>query len=88
MTNKDHLSPKAREVLSLSNEERIQHILEDKWVGYTRANEIIAKLEDLLIYPKVVRVPNMLIVGNSNNGKSHLIEHFRSLHPANANPDG
>ncbi|MDO9010362.1 MAG: TniB family NTP-binding protein [Gallionella sp.] len=88
MTDKERLSLKAREVLALPNEERIRHILEDRWVGYTRANEIIAKLEDLLDHPKVGRMPNMLIIGNTNNGKSHLVEHFLSLHPATDNPVG
>lgn len=88
MIEKDHLSPRAREVLALSNEERIRHIQEDRWVGYTRANEVIAKLEDLLAHPKVGRMPNMLIVGKTNNGKSHLVNHFLSLHPASDNPVG
>lgn len=88
MTEMDHLSPRAREVLALSNEERIRHIREERWVGYTKANEIIAKMEDLLVHPKISRMPNMLIIGNTNNGKSHLVEHFRSLHPATDNPVG
>lgn len=88
MIVENRLSPKAHEVLVLPNEERIRHILEDRWVGYTRANEIIAKLEDLLVHPKVGRMPNMLIVGKTNNGKSHLVKHFLSLHPATDNPAG
>lgn len=88
MIKKDHLSPRAREILALSKEERIRHIQEDRWVGYTRANEVIAKLEDLLAHPKVGRMPNMLIVGKTNNGKSHLVNHFLSLHPASDNPVG
>ena len=88
MSDPDHLSPKAREALSLSNEERIRYIQEDRWVGYTRANEIITKLEDLLVHPKVGRMPNMLIIGKTNNGKSHLVKHFHALHPASDNPVG
>lgn len=88
MSNGEHLSPRAREVLILPNEERIRHILEDRWVGYTKANEIIAKLEDLLVHPKTGRMPNMLIVGKTNNGKSHLVKHFLSTHLARDNPEG
>lgn len=88
MIDKDHLSLKAREVLALSNEERIRHILQDRWVGYTRAGEVIAKLEDLLVHPKVGRMPNMLLIGKTNNGKSHLVKHFLSLHQASDNPAG
>lgn len=88
MSNGEHLAPKAREVLALPNDARIRHIQEDRWVGYSRANEIIAKLEDLLVHPKVGRMPNMLIVGKTNNGKSHLVKHFNALHPAEDNPTG
>lgn len=90
MSQVDHLSPKARETLSLSNEDRIRYIKEDRWVGYTHANEIITKLEDLRTHPKSSRMPNMLLVGRTNSGKSHLSKHYRDLHPAkyNANGDG
>lgn len=86
MTNFDHLSEATREVMSLSDEDRIFHIRKDRWIGYDRANEIITKLEDLLVHPKVERMPNMLIIGDSNNGKSRLINHFHSKHPAHDNP--
>jgi hypothetical protein len=88
MSNGEHLASKAREVLALTNDERIRHIQEDRWVGYGKANEIIARLEDLLVHPKVGRMPNMLIIGKTNNGKSHLVKHFRALHPAKDNPTG
>jgi hypothetical protein len=88
MIDHNHLSEKAREVLTLSDEERIRHIREERWVGYSRANEIITKLEDLLDHPKIGRMPDMVIIGNTNNGKSHLVKHFLSLHPATDNPVG
>lgn len=88
MSAGDHLAPKARLALALSDEERIRFILEERWIGYTKANEIIARLEDLLVHPKIGRMPNMLITGKTNNGKSHLVKHFRSLHPATDNPSG
>lgn len=88
MNTGDHLAPKARQALAFSNEERIRFILEDRWVGYTKANEIITRLEDLLVHPKIGRMPNMLITGKTNNGKSHLVKHFRDLHPATDNPSG
>lgn len=88
MSNGEHLAPKAREVLALPNDARIRHLQEDRWVGYSKANEIIAKMEDLLVHPKVGRMPNMLIIGKTNNGKSHLVKHFHSLHPSEDNPSG
>jgi hypothetical protein len=88
MSTIDRLAPNARQALALSNEERIRFILEERWVGYTKANEIVARLEDLLVHPKIGRMPNMLITGKTNNGKSHLVKHFRDLHPATDNPAG
>lgn len=88
MTRAEHLSNKAREMLLRPTEERIRYIQEDRWIGYTRANEIIAKLDDLLTYPKVGRMPNMLIAGKTNNGKTHLVKHYLSMHEASDNPDG
>lgn len=88
MSDYKHLSEAAQEVMKLSNKERIQHILKDRWVGYDRANEILTKLEDLVAHPKVERMPNMLIIGDSNNGKTRLINYFWSKNPAHDNLAG
>jgi Cdc6-like AAA superfamily ATPase len=83
-----HLSEKAAEKLALSNTERIQHIKKSRWIGYDRAREIMIKLEDLLVHPPQPRMPNMLIVGETNNGKTMLVSKFREKHPAEENPNG
>lgn len=88
MNTEDRLEPKARQALALPDDQRIQFIFEERWIGYTKANEIITRLEDLLVHPKIGRMPNMLITGKTNNGKSHLVKHFRDLHPATDNPGG
>lgn len=88
MNSLNHLSATAKEFVYLSNDERIEYILRDRWIGYDRANHIIAKLEDLLVHPKIGRMPNMLIIGNTNNGKSRIVKHFVEKHPAVDNPTG
>lgn len=88
MTDFSHLSEATKAIMSLSDEDRILHIRRDRWVGYDRANQIITKLEDLLVHPKIERMPNMLIIGDSNNGKSRLINHFFNKHLASDNPLG
>ncbi|HSI44481.1 MAG TPA: TniB family NTP-binding protein [Methylotenera sp.] len=88
MSDYKHLSESACEVMNLSNQERIHHILKDRWVGYDRANELLTKLDDLIAHPKVERMPNMLIIGDSNNGKTRLINYFASKNPAHDNPSG
>lgn len=72
-----HLHPKTAEnILNFSNEERILSIKKFKWIGYTKAIKIHKKLEDLRDYPKMLRMPNLLLVGDSNNGKTVLLNRF------------
>jgi len=59
-----------------------------RWIGYTRAKQLLAKLDDLLTHPKTHRMPNLLIVGDTNAGKTMLANRFVQLHPADDNPDG
>jgi hypothetical protein len=83
-----HLSEKARLALELSDEERINLILSERWIGYTNAKEILGKLDELLTYPKRHRMPNLLIVGDTNNGKTMIASRFHTLHPIDENVDG
>jgi hypothetical protein len=76
----DHLMPWAKEIALLADDERIQRIRTDRWVGYTKATEAVAKLEALLSHPKRQRMPNLLLIGPTNNGKSMIIEKFRRTH--------
>ena len=55
MKNDDHLNnllPAVREKLDLSNEERKEFILEEKWITYPNAKEILSKLEFLGLIKK------------------------------------
>lgn len=83
-----HLNPKAREAMLLPQAERIAYIKKERWIGYPRAKEILAHLEDLLSHPKTDRMPNMLIVARTNNGKTRLMKKFMEKHPADDNPGG
>lgn len=83
-----HLSASAAEWLSLPKIERIEKIRSPRWIGYPRTKAIQSKLEDLLVWPKSHRMPNLLLVGDTNNGKTMLIQRFRSQHPAHDNPQG
>lgn len=94
LTSKDmeinipHLNESARTALQLTDAERIDRIRSARWIGYTRAKEIIDKLDDLLTYPKKHRMPNLLLVGDTNNGKTMIINRFHQKHPAYNNQDG
>jgi type II secretory pathway predicted ATPase ExeA len=76
----DHLNDEARAALKLSDEERIKHIDSAHWIGYTRATQILDKLEYLLTFPKRHRMPNLLIVGETNNGKTMTVNRFEEKH--------
>jgi len=86
--NGEHLSPKTRELLDRPMEERIAHIQKDSWIPYSQANRILQQLEDLLHHPKCDRMPNLAISAQTNNGKTRLMKHFLSLHPASGASDG
>lgn len=88
MSGYSHLSESAIAALELSNKERINKIRSERWIGYPKAKQILARLEDLLYYPRTHRMPNMLLVGDTNNGKTMLAQRFSSLHPAEDNPCG
>ena len=88
MNDYPHLSTNAAERLLLSSEERIHHIKKQRWINYSKANELLDKLEDLMNHPPQSRMPNMLLIGDTNNGKTMLVNRFREKHPPEENIEG
>ena len=84
MTTNDHLEAFAREALALPTEQRIDFLRQPRWVGYQRARDILAQLEAALRHPKVERMPNLLLVGDTNNGKTMLASRFVRQHAVSA----
>ena len=64
----------------MTREERIAKIRGSRWIRYARAEQIAAKLDELLRLPKTHRMPNLLIVGETNNGKTALTRRFVQQH--------
>lgn len=77
----DHLCAAARKALTLSDSDRTVYIRNEPWIWYRKAEEILTSLEELLIHPKTHRMPSMLIVGRTNNGKTAIAQQFLALHP-------
>lgn len=77
-----HLHPSVRAAARLPANERVELIRADRWIGYPRAVEAVARLESLLSWPDKQRMPNLLLIGPTNNGKSMIVEKFRRGHPA------
>lgn len=77
-----HLHASIRPFADEGAEVRIRRIRTDRWITYARAELALASIEDLLSFPKRTRMPNILIVGPTNNGKTMIVEKFRRAHPA------
>jgi len=59
---------------------RVNFIQSNRWIKYPAAERILERLEELLVHPKITRMPNLLLVGETNNGKSVLLNRFCQLH--------
>lgn len=83
-----HLTPETAELARRSNKERIGLVWQECWLGYPAAMRSIERLEWLLRLEKRRRMPNMVLLGLTNNGKSTIIKRFISDHPMRTSPDG
>lgn len=79
-----HLHPSVRRLADEDASLRIRRIRTDRWIGYARAEAVLAALEDLLNFPTRTRMPNLLLVGPTNNGKTMIVEKFRRTYPGTA----
>jgi len=77
-----HLHPSTRPLADEDAPKRIRRIRTDRWIGYARAQAALTAIEDLLTFPKRTRMPNLLLVGPTNNGKTMIVEKFKRAHPA------
>lgn len=83
-----HLHESVRPYLHMSDNDRITFIESRRWIGYPRAVQILDQMEHLLRYPKNHRMPNLLVVGRTNNGKTVIVNKFAANHPADENEQG
>lgn len=83
-----HLSETAAVLADAEAKERVYAIKAGVSVTYTRAKEVLARMEELFEHPPIDRMPNLLVVGASNNGKTWILRRFMEKHPADPNPDG
>lgn len=81
MTDYAHLDPAMQGLAGLPDHERVERVRADRWIEYPRARAALARLDDLLLFPKRARMPNLLIFGASGMGKTMIIEKFVRTHP-------
>jgi hypothetical protein len=88
MISFDHLHPDTAAVMTRPRDERLDFILRDKWVPHPIAQAALDKLDQLVAYPRSIRMPSRLVVGRPNNGKSTIMQQFASRHPVLIGDDG
>jgi type II secretory pathway predicted ATPase ExeA len=83
-----HLNASAIGFLELPTDERIYKIRSPRWIGYPQSHVVLKELDKLIHLPKTHRMPNLLIIGDTNNGKTMLIKRFEKQNPSSDNIDG
>ena len=75
--------------LTEDDEERINRMKGNSWIGYDRALNIRAQMDALLRHPRTHRMPNLALIGETNNGKTMLLRNFCKLNnpPEDPNAD-
>lgn len=71
-----HLEEHVIESLALNDEDRFHFLDSDRWIGYKKAVTVIDMLTDILNRPRKLRPECLLIVGDSNMGKTTIINEF------------
>jgi hypothetical protein len=79
MTAYAHIHPDFRYVLELPDDQRRAFLDQPRWIGYPQAVKIMETLRELMQKPVQPRMPNLLIVGEPNNGKTTIVQRFREL---------
>ena len=83
-----HLDPSTRAQMDRPPDERLLWLLEPRWIGYTCAQTALSRLEALMRHPPIHRMPNLLRVGPTNNGKTCIVQHFAERYPALLDHEG
>lgn len=77
-----HLGTSARDVIGLSPEERIARMQSRRFTEYPRCRMVLDLLSDQVNQPSGVVKPNLLVWGESGQGKSTIMKKHLRDHPA------
>jgi len=75
----EHIHPDFMHIMNMSDEDRIAFLDQPRWISYKMASHILDTLQGLIHKPARPRMPNLLIVGDSNNGKTTIIRRFQDV---------
>lgn len=79
MNGYEHIHSDLQHIMGMSDTDRIEFMDQPRWVGYESAQQIIETLQGLMHKPIRPRMPNLLIVGDPNNGKTTVMRRFIDL---------
>jgi hypothetical protein len=83
----EHLHESTQKIIHHPSKERISYIMERRWIGYPKAIEIHKRMNELIDYPSSERPTNLLVVGDTGNGKTRLAKQFFYLNRPKILPD-
>ncbi|BCO29473.1 hypothetical protein MIZ03_4396 [Rhodoferax lithotrophicus] len=78
-TKYEHVHPDFRHIIGMTDKQRIEFMDQPRWISYRLAQQILDNLQGLMHKPSKPRMQNLLIVGESNNGKTTLVRRFKDL---------
>ncbi|MCF6205824.1 MAG: TniB family NTP-binding protein [Sulfurovum sp.] len=81
MNKYPHLSDIAAEMAGYDSQKRLAFLNEPIWISYTRAEKLISLMQDYMQMPKRARMKNLLVIGDSNMGKTTILERFMRQNP-------
>ncbi len=83
----NHLSKRASGEVDLPDEQRVTIIRQGGWIPLQSSMKILTALNELLNTPPQTRPPNLLVIGDSNNGKTTIFEQFLKQNPIDLDPE-
>lgn len=83
----DRLSALKIRAISEEDQARIDRMKAAPWIGYERALHVRQQMDDLLRHPRMHRMPNMSLIGETNNGKTMLLKNFVKRHNPPEDPN-
>jgi len=83
MTEKEYiqsLPDSVREMVGKPDDERLHFIREQKFIRYRKAETVLKRMQELMDEPKKERMPALLLLGDSGNGKTSIARKFVQMH--------
>ena len=75
-----HLNDECKQIVVLQKKDRVRYLHQDMLIEYPKIKEIHSLLTQLMDRPKKPRMQNLLIIGESNMGKTSIVNSFEKKH--------